>query len=69
MEKLNSNRTLIRHYPEEFLCIVGLSRSFVDLDAHPSLLGLDKNDIGLLDFVKSANPFKVKFEKELLRKV
>ncbi|GJV75465.1 linoleate 13S-lipoxygenase 3-1, chloroplastic-like protein [Tanacetum coccineum] len=28
MELLNENRTLIRKYPETFLCFVGLSRSF-----------------------------------------
>ncbi|GKA37283.1 hypothetical protein Tco_0723848 [Tanacetum coccineum] len=60
MDQLNSNRTLIRRNPEEFLCAIGLSRTFVDPDVRPTFLGLDKNDMGLLDFVKYADPFKVK---------
>ncbi|GJT49623.1 hypothetical protein Tco_0975780 [Tanacetum coccineum] len=60
LEKLNGNRTLIRRYPETFLCLVGLSRSFDDPDARPTLLNHDKSDMGLLDFVKSVDPFKVK---------
>ncbi|GJX59927.1 hypothetical protein Tco_0291317 [Tanacetum coccineum] len=47
-ELLNENRILIRKYPKTFLCLVGLSRSFVEMD------------IGLLDFVKTTDPFKVK---------
>ncbi|GJX51348.1 hypothetical protein Tco_0278193 [Tanacetum coccineum] len=46
MELLNENRTLIRIYLETFLCLVGLSRSFTKT--------------GLLDFVNSTDPFKVK---------
>nr|GFA49296.1 hypothetical protein [Tanacetum cinerariifolium] len=37
-----------------------LDGSFVDTDVCPTLLGPDKNDIGLLDFVKSVDSFKVK---------
>nr|GEW24306.1 hypothetical protein [Tanacetum cinerariifolium] len=59
-EKLNLNRPLIRRYLEEFLCIVGLNRSFVVVDACPTLLGPDKNGgcwfPRLLNFVKSADP-------------
>nr|GEV67844.1 transposase (putative), gypsy type [Tanacetum cinerariifolium] len=66
MEKLNGNRTLIRRYPEAFLCLVGLSHSFVDVDSRPTLLGPDDDDMGLLDFVKSADPFKVKVRKRTL---
>nr|GFA05192.1 transposase (putative), gypsy type [Tanacetum cinerariifolium] len=66
MEKLNGNRTLIRRYPEAFLCLVGLSHSFVDVDSRPTLLGPDDDDMGLLDFVKSADPFKVKVGKRTL---
>ncbi|GKA31051.1 hypothetical protein Tco_0717356 [Tanacetum coccineum] len=68
MDKLNENRILIRRYPETFLCIVGLSRSFVDTDIRPTLLGLDNNDMGLLDFVKSTHPFKVKVGERTLTK-
>nr|GEX80110.1 hypothetical protein [Tanacetum cinerariifolium] len=60
LEKLNDNRTLIRKCPNTFLCLVGLSRSFVDMDIRPTLIGRDKNDMGLLDFVKFTDPFKVK---------
>nr|GEY13515.1 transposase (putative), gypsy type [Tanacetum cinerariifolium] len=59
--ELNLNRTLIRRYPKEFLSIVGLSRSFVDLDVRPTFL-----DMGLLDFVKSIDLFKVKVKERTL---
>ncbi|GKD05247.1 hypothetical protein Tco_1180221, partial [Tanacetum coccineum] len=52
IDKLNHNCTLIRRCSEVFLCIVGLSYSFVDTDIHPTLLSRDKNDMVLLDFVK-----------------
>ncbi|GJR70397.1 hypothetical protein Tco_0016462 [Tanacetum coccineum] len=48
LEKLNNNRTVIRRYPETFLCLVGLSH------------------MGLLDFVKSADPFKVRTRERKL---
>ncbi|GJZ96494.1 hypothetical protein Tco_0668828 [Tanacetum coccineum] len=41
LDRLDNNRTLIRRYPETFLCLVRLIH------------------MGLLDFVKSADPFKV----------
>ncbi|GJY80794.1 hypothetical protein Tco_0493545 [Tanacetum coccineum] len=37
-ELLNENRTLIRKYPKTFLCLVGLSRSFFEIDVRPTLL-------------------------------
>ncbi|GJR16222.1 hypothetical protein Tco_0798874 [Tanacetum coccineum] len=58
VELLNENRTLIEKYLETFLCLVGLSRSFIETDFRPTLL--HDNDEGLLNFVKSADPFKVK---------
>nr|GEU84920.1 putative transposase (putative), gypsy type [Tanacetum cinerariifolium] len=66
LDKLNDNHALIKRYLGTFLCLVGLSRSFVDMDARPTLLGRDKNDMGLLDFVKSAYPFKVKTRERTL---
>ncbi|GJX38767.1 hypothetical protein Tco_0252070 [Tanacetum coccineum] len=68
LDKLNDNRTLIRKYPETFLCLVGLSRSFVDMDVRPTLLGCDKSSgyIGLLDFMKSVDSFKVKTRERTL---
>ncbi|GJX34118.1 hypothetical protein Tco_0245675 [Tanacetum coccineum] len=68
MENINENRTLIRRYPEAFLCIVGLSHSFVDTDVRLTLRGLDNDDMSLLDFVKSADPFKVKVEERTFGK-
>ncbi|GKA92304.1 hypothetical protein Tco_0814229 [Tanacetum coccineum] len=37
VELLNENRTIIRKYPETFLCLVGLSRSFTETDVRPTL--------------------------------
>nr|GEX45547.1 hypothetical protein [Tanacetum cinerariifolium] len=50
VEVLDENRTITRKYPELFLSIVGLSRSFVDTDVQ----------MGLLNFFKYLDPFKVK---------
>ncbi|GJX49770.1 hypothetical protein Tco_0276615 [Tanacetum coccineum] len=63
LEKLDNNITLIRKYPETFLCLVGLSSSFSDPTARPTLLCRDKSDMGLLDFVKSSDPSKIKTER------
>ncbi|GJZ53541.1 hypothetical protein Tco_0608426 [Tanacetum coccineum] len=60
VELLNENCTLIRKYPETFLCLVGLSRSFIETDVRPTLLHDNDEEMGLLDFVKSVDPFKVK---------
>nr|GEZ15529.1 putative transposase (putative), gypsy type [Tanacetum cinerariifolium] len=60
LEKLDNNRTVIRRYPETFLCLVGLSRSFDDPLVRATLLKSDESDMGLLDFVKSVDWFKVK---------
>ncbi|GJS54347.1 hypothetical protein Tco_0627709 [Tanacetum coccineum] len=68
VELLNVNRTVIRKYSETFLCLVGLSRSFINNDVHPKLLYDDDEEMGLLDFVKSADPFKVKTGERTLAK-
>ncbi|GKA56120.1 gypsy type transposase [Tanacetum coccineum] len=60
MKLLNDNRTVIRKYPELFLSVIGLSRSFVDDDVRPTFLRNDDEEIGLLDFIKSDDPFKAK---------
>nr|GEX37343.1 hypothetical protein [Tanacetum cinerariifolium] len=57
---LDHHCTIIRWYPKIFLYLDGLRRSFDDVYVRPTLLKDDECDIGLLDFVKSANPFKVK---------
>ncbi|GJW63362.1 hypothetical protein Tco_0115246, partial [Tanacetum coccineum] len=66
VELLNENRTLTRKYPKTFLCLVGLSRSFIETDVCPTLLYDNDEEIGLLDFVKSADPFKVKVGEQTL---
>ncbi|GKD62299.1 hypothetical protein Tco_1299808 [Tanacetum coccineum] len=67
MENINENRTLIRRYQEAFLCIIGLIHSFVDTDVRPTLLCPDNDDgCCFLDFVKPANPFKVKVRERTL---
>nr|GEZ77505.1 hypothetical protein [Tanacetum cinerariifolium] len=38
VELSNENRTLIRMYLETFLCLVGLSRSFIETGVRPTLL-------------------------------
>ncbi|GJZ07052.1 hypothetical protein Tco_0540845 [Tanacetum coccineum] len=66
VELLNENRTLIRKYPKIFLCVVGLSRSYVETDVRPTFLDSDDEEMGLLDFVKSLDPFKVKTDEQTL---
>ncbi|GKC34531.1 hypothetical protein Tco_1046915 [Tanacetum coccineum] len=66
LEKLDNNRTLIRKYPKMFLCLIGLSCSFSDPTARPTLLCRDKSDMGLLDFVKSSDPSKIKTREQTL---
>ncbi|GKC89209.1 hypothetical protein Tco_1149858, partial [Tanacetum coccineum] len=68
VDLLNVDHTVIRKYPETFLCLVGLSRSFTDNDVRPTLLYDDDEETGLLDFVKSADPFKVKTGERTLAK-
>nr|GFB23818.1 hypothetical protein [Tanacetum cinerariifolium] len=48
IDKLDNNRTLIRKYPETFLYLVGLSHSFTDIDARPTLLRPEKSEVALL---------------------
>ncbi|GJX14081.1 hypothetical protein Tco_0205839 [Tanacetum coccineum] len=66
VELLNENRTIIRKYPEVFLCLLGLSRSFTETDIYPTLLHNNDEEMGLLDFVNSADPFKVKIGEQPL---
>ncbi|GKB49898.1 hypothetical protein Tco_0900651 [Tanacetum coccineum] len=63
---LDHHRTIIRWYPKTFLCLVGLSHSFDDALVRPTLLQDNGSDMGLLDFVKSADPFKVKTRERTL---
>ncbi|GJS53452.1 hypothetical protein Tco_0626814 [Tanacetum coccineum] len=57
---LDRHRTVIRRYPETFLCLIGLRWSFDDIHVCPTLLKSDESDMGLFNFVKSADLFKVK---------
>ncbi|GJX13807.1 hypothetical protein Tco_0205565 [Tanacetum coccineum] len=66
VELLNENRTLIRTYPEIFLCVVGLSRSYLETNVRPTFLHNDDEEMGLLDFVESADPFKVNIDERTL---
>nr|GEX51790.1 putative transposase (putative), gypsy type [Tanacetum cinerariifolium] len=66
LDKLDNNRTLIKRYPKTLLRLVGLSRSFDDPNARPTLLKSNASDMGLLDFVKFADPFRVKTEERTL---
>ncbi|GJY03741.1 hypothetical protein Tco_0369681 [Tanacetum coccineum] len=63
---LDHHRTIIKRYLETFLCLVGLSRSFDDVHVRPTFLKDNDSDTGLLDFVKSADPFKVKTKERNL---
>ncbi|GJR43699.1 hypothetical protein Tco_1311802 [Tanacetum coccineum] len=63
---LDHHRTVIRRYLETFLCLVGLSRSFDDHHVRPTLLKDNESDMGLLDYVKSVDPFKVKTRERRL---
>ncbi|GJS58750.1 hypothetical protein Tco_0653534 [Tanacetum coccineum] len=53
---LDRHRTVIGRYLETFLCLIGLSRSFDDIHVH----------MGLFDFVKFADLFKVKTGERML---
>ncbi|GJV13186.1 gypsy type transposase [Tanacetum coccineum] len=63
---LDHHCTIIRRYPGMFLCLVGLSRSFNDLYMRPTLLTDNESDMGLLDYVKTADSFKVKNKERTL---
>nr|GEU38568.1 hypothetical protein [Tanacetum cinerariifolium] len=63
---LDHHRTIIRRYPETLLCLIGLSHSFDDVHVRSTLLKYDDSDMGLLDFVKSADPFRVKTKERTL---
>ncbi|GJZ07180.1 lipoxygenase 1, chloroplastic [Tanacetum coccineum] len=56
VELLNKNRTLIRKYPETFLCFVGLSHSFTETetDVRPTLL--HDNDEGSMNSCRTFSP-------------
>ncbi|GKB64622.1 hypothetical protein Tco_0920808, partial [Tanacetum coccineum] len=57
---LENNKAPFRRYPECFLCLVGLSPYYpFDENTYPAFKRSDGTDMGLLDFIKTADPWKV----------
>nr|GFC70299.1 hypothetical protein [Tanacetum cinerariifolium] len=50
----------LKNWNNRFLCLMGLSRSFTDIDVRLIFLHNNDEEIGLLDFINSAYPFKVR---------
>ncbi|GJV17591.1 hypothetical protein Tco_1362914 [Tanacetum coccineum] len=58
---LESHKAPFRRYPECFLCLVGLSPYYpFDENSYPAFERPDGTDMGLLDFIKTADPRKVR---------
>ncbi|GKE12369.1 hypothetical protein Tco_1415920, partial [Tanacetum coccineum] len=57
---LSTNKAPFRRYPECFLALVGLSIYYpFDENTYPAFEGPDKKDMGLLDYIRTADPRKV----------
>ncbi|GKE22729.1 hypothetical protein Tco_1434241, partial [Tanacetum coccineum] len=57
---LENNKAPFRHYPECFLCLVGLSPYYpFNESTYPAFERPDGTEMGLLDFIKTADPRKV----------
>ncbi|GJW83606.1 hypothetical protein Tco_0156751 [Tanacetum coccineum] len=57
---LENNKAPFCHYPECFLCLVGLSPYYpFDENTYPAFERPDETDMGLLDFIKTVDPRKV----------
>ncbi|GKE44177.1 hypothetical protein Tco_1471461, partial [Tanacetum coccineum] len=57
---LENHKAPFRRYPECFLCLVGLSPYYpFDENSYPDFECPDGTDMGLLDFIKTADPRKV----------
>ncbi|GKE58080.1 hypothetical protein Tco_1497265 [Tanacetum coccineum] len=57
---LENNKAPFRRYPECFLCLVGLSPYYpFDENTYPVFERPDGTEMGLLDFIKTADPRKV----------
>nr|GEV50020.1 transposase (putative), gypsy type [Tanacetum cinerariifolium] len=53
-----------RKFPEEFLCLVGLSRHYtLDEETYPLFLDKDEEDMDIFAFIHTSNPTKVKVVK------
>ncbi|GJQ98516.1 hypothetical protein Tco_0009655 [Tanacetum coccineum] len=58
---LESHKAPFRRYPECFLCQVGLSKYYpFDDNSYPAYEYSNGSDMGLLDFIQTANPRKVR---------
>ncbi|GKA36581.1 gypsy type transposase [Tanacetum coccineum] len=57
---LSTNKTPFWRYPECFLVLVGLSPYYpFNENTYPAFEGPDKTDMGLLDYIRTADPRKV----------
>ncbi|GJR70157.1 hypothetical protein Tco_0016222 [Tanacetum coccineum] len=60
VQVLSSNKAPFRRYPECFLALVGLSPYYpFGENTYPAFEGPDRTDMGLLDYIRTANPRKV----------
>ncbi|GJT95347.1 hypothetical protein Tco_1090865 [Tanacetum coccineum] len=60
VQVLSTNKAPFRRYPECFLVLVGLSLYYpFDENTYPSFERPDKTDMGLLDYIRTADPRKV----------
>ncbi|GJX82367.1 hypothetical protein Tco_0331848 [Tanacetum coccineum] len=60
VQVLSSNKAPFRRYPECFLALVGLSPYYpFGENTYPAFEGPDRTDMGLLDYIRTADPQKV----------
>ncbi|GKF39926.1 hypothetical protein Tco_0119987, partial [Tanacetum coccineum] len=60
VQVLSANKAPFRRYPECFLALVGLSLYYpFDENTYPAFERPDKTDMGLLDYIRIADPQKV----------
>ncbi|GJV36663.1 hypothetical protein Tco_1409140, partial [Tanacetum coccineum] len=60
VQVLSSNKAPFRRYPECFLVLVGLSPYYpFDENTYPAFERPDRTDMGLLDYIRTADPRKV----------
>ncbi|GKE05853.1 hypothetical protein Tco_1397871, partial [Tanacetum coccineum] len=58
---LVAHPSLFRKFPEEFMCLVGLSRHYtLDRETYPLFLDKDEEDMDLFAFIQTPDPTKVK---------
>ncbi|GJT89275.1 hypothetical protein Tco_1070992 [Tanacetum coccineum] len=60
VQVLSSNKAPFRRYPECFLALMGLSPYYpFGENTYPTFEGPDRTDMGLLDYIRTADPQKV----------